>query len=68
MSHTPVLALEPGANDLRRQRMIRIAVVGAGHWGPNLIRSFDNKRTSEVIWVADRDATRREISRNFRWR
>ena len=21
---------------------IRIAVVGAGHWGPNLIRNFDN--------------------------
>ena len=40
--------------------MIRIAVVGAGHWGPNLIRNFDNKLTSEVAWVVDRDAKRRE--------
>lgn len=40
--------------------MIRIAVVGAGHWGPNLIRNFDNKLTSEVAWVIDRDAKRLE--------
>src|SRR3954467_364018 len=40
--------------------MIRIAVVGAGHWGPNLIRNFDNKLTSEVAWVVDRDAKRLE--------
>lgn len=38
--------------------MIRIAVIGAGHWGPNLIRNFDNKLTSEVAWVIDRDAKR----------
>jgi predicted dehydrogenase len=40
--------------------MIRIAVVGAGHWGPNLIRNFDNKLTSVVAWVIDRDAKRLE--------
>ena len=40
--------------------MIRVAVVGAGHWGPNLIRNFDNKLTSEVAWVIDRDAKRLE--------
>ena len=40
--------------------MIRIAVAGAGHWGPNLIRNFHNKHTSEVAWVADRDAGRLE--------
>jgi predicted dehydrogenase len=40
--------------------MIRVAVVGAGHWGPNLIRNFDNKLTSEVAWVVDRDAKRLE--------
>jgi len=38
--------------------MIRIAVVGAGQWGPNLIRNFHNRRTSEVAWVVDRDAGR----------
>jgi predicted dehydrogenase len=40
--------------------MIRVAVIGAGQWGPNLIRNFDNKLTSEVAWVVDRDAKRLE--------
>lgn len=33
--------------------MIRVAVIGAGHWGPNLIRNFHDARGSEVRWVAD---------------
>lgn len=40
--------------------MIRVAVIGAGQWGPNLIRNFHNKRTSEVVWIIDRDADRLE--------
>jgi len=40
--------------------MIRVAVIGAGEWGPNLIRNFHNKQTSEVVWIIDRDATRLE--------
>ena len=39
-------------------RVIRIAVLGAGHWGPNLIRNFDNPPFSQVSAVVDRDATR----------
>jgi predicted dehydrogenase len=38
--------------------MIRVAVIGAGHWGPNLIRNFHNKERSEVVWVVDADAAR----------
>jgi predicted dehydrogenase len=38
--------------------MIRVAVIGAGQWGPNLIRNFHNKETSEVVWIIDRDAAR----------
>ena len=38
--------------------MIRVAVIGAGHWGPNLIRNFHNRERSEVAWVVDRDAAR----------
>jgi predicted dehydrogenase len=38
--------------------MIRIAVIGAGHWGPNFVRNFHNKQVSEVAWVVDRDASR----------
>lgn len=40
--------------------MIRIAIIGAGHWGPNLIRNFHNKVTSEVAWVADQVPARLE--------
>ena len=40
--------------------MIGVAVIGAGHWGPNLIRSFHDNPRSEVRWVVDRDATRLE--------
>jgi predicted dehydrogenase len=38
--------------------MIGVAVIGAGHWGPNLIRSFSNGQTSTVRWVVDRDVAR----------
>jgi predicted dehydrogenase len=33
--------------------MICIAVVGAGHWGPNLIRNFHSGITSRVKYVVD---------------
>ncbi|HJQ85547.1 MAG TPA: Gfo/Idh/MocA family oxidoreductase [Candidatus Binatia bacterium] len=33
--------------------MIRVAVIGAGQWGPNLIRNFHDRRRSEVAWVVD---------------
>ena len=37
-----------------------MAVVGAGHWGPNLIRNFDNPPASRVHTVVDRDRARLE--------
>jgi predicted dehydrogenase len=40
-------------------KTIAIAVIGAGHWGPNLIRNFHNRRASEVVWVVDGDPARR---------
>ena len=42
---------------------LQIAVIGAGHWGPNLIRSFHTHQTSEVAWVIDRDPQRLELTR-----
>ena len=46
--------------------MIRIAVIGAGHWGPHLIRNFHNHEESIVTWVSDLDAVRlREISTRY---
>ena len=43
-------------------RIPRIAVIGAGHWGPNLIRNFHNHTTSEVVWVIDRDEARLKLA------
>lgn len=46
--------------------MIRVAVVGAGHWGPNLIRYFQSPPTSEVLWVVDRDEARlRQVEQRY---
>jgi predicted dehydrogenase len=44
--------------------MIEVAVLGAGHWGPHLIRNFDNRQRSHVAWVVDRDQGRLEEVRN----
>ncbi len=38
--------------------MIRIAVIGAGHWGPNLIRNFHTHEASEVVYVVDQSTAR----------
>lgn len=38
--------------------MIRVAVIGAGRWGPNLIRNFHNRQESVVVAVVDRDEGR----------
>lgn len=32
---------------------LRIGVIGAGRWGPNLIRNFDSHQSSKVVMVAD---------------
>lgn len=37
---------------------VRMAVIGAGQWGPNLIRNFDNPPASVVKFVVDRDGER----------
>src|SRR5215470_13514437 len=54
-THLAVLQVKAAA---ARMAMIRVAVIGAGQWGPNLIRNFHNKQTSEVVWVIDHDVSR----------
>ncbi|MEO0813991.1 MAG: Gfo/Idh/MocA family oxidoreductase [Myxococcota bacterium] len=36
----------------------KVAVVGAGYWGPNLIRNFAAKPNCSELWVCERDAER----------
>lgn len=33
--------------------MIRVGVVGAGYWGPNLIRNFSKSKNCDLIYVCD---------------
>jgi len=33
--------------------MINVAVIGAGRWGPNLLRNFHDLNQSQVRWVCD---------------
>jgi predicted dehydrogenase len=45
---------------------IRIAVVGCGYWGPNLIRSFAQVRDGRLVALCDRDAGRLEaVGRDY---
>ena len=38
--------------------MIEVAVIGSGHWGPNLIRNFSSNRSTRVAWIVDKDPSR----------
>lgn len=40
--------------------MTGIAVVGAGHWGPHLVRNFSDHLASQVLWVIDTSDVRRK--------
>lgn len=44
--------------------MLRIAVIGVGHWGPNLVRNFDNRDRSRVTWVVDPSPERQALVRS----
>jgi predicted dehydrogenase len=38
--------------------MLKIAVVGCGYWGPNLVRNFNSLSDCEVKWICDTNADR----------
>jgi predicted dehydrogenase len=45
---------------------VRVAVVGLGYWGPNLVRNFQELASAEVVAVCDPDVERLElIGRRF---
>ena len=45
---------------------LRIAVIGAGHWGPNHIRNFESMSRTELVAVADTNTDRlRNISERY---
>jgi predicted dehydrogenase len=47
-------------------RPTRVAVIGAGHWGPHLIRNFETNPDSQLVAVCDASVERlRALSRSF---
>jgi len=46
--------------------MIRLAIVGLGYWGPNLLRNFDQLRDCEVMFCCDlNDANLRSVKEQY---
>lgn len=43
--------------------MLRVAVIGVGHWGPNLVANFNDDPRSQVVRVVDLDHHRLEAVR-----
>jgi predicted dehydrogenase len=43
---------------VRFRRLISVAVIGAGYWGPNLIRNFVSCPETKLVAVCDKDAAR----------
>ena len=47
---------------------VRVAVVGVGYWGPNLVRNLVEHERAEVAYVCDRDqAALDRVTRRFPW-
>ena len=43
-----------------RTRPIGVAVIGAGYWGPNLVRNFQGSAAFRLHWLCDLDRSRAE--------
>jgi predicted dehydrogenase len=48
----------PERRRLGTRRPVRVGLIGAGNWGPNLARSFEDDAASGLVVVADLDAER----------
>ena len=53
----PVGGLSPDLTDLTRPRL-GVAVIGAGYWGPNLLRNFQASPSYLLRWLCDLDSDR----------
>ncbi|UCD15443.1 MAG: Gfo/Idh/MocA family oxidoreductase, partial [Candidatus Omnitrophota bacterium] len=38
--------------------MVRIGIIGCGHWGPNFVRNFCQLSDVEVVAVCDKDSAK----------
>jgi len=46
-----------------RDSQTGVAIVGAGYWGPNLIRNFEDLSDCQLLWVCDKKPGRRQYMR-----
>ncbi len=51
---TTIRARRPGST----RRPVGVAIIGAGYWGPNLLRNFCRNVDTDVRWVCDLDVER----------
>jgi predicted dehydrogenase len=58
----PIPHPQPGA-DSRHADPVRVAVVGLGYWGPNLLRVLSENEDVEVAWICDLDRDRLALQR-----
>src|SRR4051812_47694457 len=40
------------------ERKVRVAAVGCGYWGPNVIRNLDQVKGFDLTWICDADPSR----------
>lgn len=50
--------MKDGAKDAGRTEPLGVAVVGAGYWGPNLVRNFQSSPQFRLRWLCDLDVDR----------
>src|SRR5207253_6021675 len=66
---TPGVVKLPGPPRIypwRTRSMVRVAVIGLGYWGPNLVRNFFNVAGPDLRLCCDRDTSRLEsMSRSY---
>ena len=41
--------------EIQHNMMIKVAIIGYGYWGPNLLRNFENSNFFEVKYVCDKN-------------
>src|SRR5215469_9387656 len=50
---------------MKQRGNLRVAVIGYGYWGPNLVRNFANSDSVQFIAVSDLDTTRLAICKRL---
>lgn len=59
-------AEDPDLINRKAAVVVGVAVIGAGHWGPNLIRNFYGGPSSRLLWVVDLNQARlQEVKERF---